>query len=148
MSEDVKAPVVKDEQLLYARILETGVYIGLTILVVTFALYVFGVVEPAVPLEDLPTYWSMNVHDYLSTINAEHLHRAHLVTGWSWIAVLNKGDYLNFSGIVLLSGVTVACYVGIVPTLLRKRDFVYAAFAVVESLILALAASGVLNVGH
>jgi hypothetical protein len=148
MQKDVKTPVVNDEQLLYARILETGVYLGLALLVVTFALYVFGIVKPAVPLEDLPTYWTMNVHDYLNTINAEHLHRAHLVTGWSWVAVLNKGDYLNFSGIVLLCVVTVVCYVGIIPTLLRKRDFTYAVFAVLESLILALAASGVLSVGH
>jgi hypothetical protein len=124
MQKDVKTPVVNDEQLLYARILETGVYLGLALLVVTFALYVFGIVKPAVPLDDLPTYWTMNVHDYLNTINAEHLHRAHLVTGWSWVAVL------------------------IIPTLLRKRDFAYAVFAVLESLILALAASGVLSVGH
>jgi hypothetical protein len=148
MAETLKAPVVQDEQVLYARILETGVYIGLTMLLVTFALYVFGVLEPAVPLRDLPTYWSMNVHDYLSTVNAEHLHRAGPVTGWGWVFVLDKGDYLNFTGIALLSGVTVACYLGIVPMLLRKRDFAYAAIAVLESAILALAASGVLNVGH
>jgi hypothetical protein len=148
MPEDVKTPAAKDEQLLYARILEAGVYLGLTLLVVTFALYVFGVVEPAVPLRQLPSYWGLSVHDYLNTINAEHLHHAHLITGWSWVSVLDRGDYLNFTGIALLSGVTVACYLGIVPTLLRKRDFTYAVFALLESAILALAASGVLSVGH
>jgi hypothetical protein len=148
MASDVKAPPVSDEQLLYAKILETGVYLGLLVLVVTFALYVFGLIEPAVPLADLPRYWVLNVHDYLNAVNVEHLHHDHLITGWSWITMLGKSDYLNFSGIALLSGVTVACYVGIVPTLIRKRDFVYAALAVLESLILALAASGLLGVGH
>lgn len=148
MASDVKAPMVNEEQLLYARILETGVYVGLLLLVVTFGLYVFGLVEPAVPLADLPQYWTMNVHDYLNATNLEHLHHEHLITGWSWVTMLGKGDYLNFTGIALLSGVTVACYVGVIPTLLRKRDFVYAVLAVLESLILVLAASGLLNVGH
>jgi hypothetical protein len=137
-----------DEQLLYASILEVGVYLGLVILLVTFALYASGAVAPSVPLQDLPAYWQLGVHDYLEATNAEHLHHEHVITGWSWISVIGKGDYLNFVGIVLLAGVTIVCFLGIIPTLLRKHDHVYAAMAAIEVLVLTLAASGLLAVGH
>jgi hypothetical protein len=137
-----------DEQLLYASILEVGVYLGLVVLLVTFALYVSGAVAPSVPLRELPGYWHLSVHDYLEATNVEHLHHEHVITGWAWISVIGKGDYLNFLGIVLLAGVTIVCYLGIIPTLVRKHDRVYATMAAIEVLVLTLAASGVLAVGH
>ena len=117
-------------------------------LLVTFALYVLGVVSPAVPIQELPNYWTLSAHEYLEAINHEFLHREHLVTGWEWMAVLNRGDYLNFAGIALLAAVTIVCYLGILPTLLRKRDWIYSAIALFEIIILVLAASGIVAVGH
>ena len=61
---------------------------------------------------------------------------------------LNKGDFLNFIGVAILSGITILCYAVIVPTLLRKGDKAYAVMSILEVLILALAASGLLAVGH
>lgn len=138
---------VTEEQLLYARILAAGMYTGLALLLVTFTLYVTGLVEPAVPIGDLPGYWTMNVDAYLEVVNANHLQRDHVLTGWWWLSALNRGDFLNFVGIVVLATVTVICFLGIVPTLVGKRDWVYAAMAVVEIVILALAASGILVAG-
>ncbi len=137
-----------EEQLLYARILAFGMYAGLAMLTATFALYALGVVAPAVPIHELPNYWTLSAHDYLEAINHEFLHRDHLVTGWGWVAVLGKGDYLNFLGIAFLAAVTIVCYLGILPTLLRKRDWIYSAIAFLEVIILALAASGIIAVGH
>ena len=139
---------VDDEQLRYAAILEVGVYAGLVILLVTFALYASGVVAPSVPVHELPGYWQMSVHEYLEATNVDHLHHEHVITGWAWVSVVGKGDYLNFVGIALLAGVTIVCFLGIIPTLLRKHDHVYAIMAVLEVLVLSLAASGVLAVGH
>jgi hypothetical protein len=148
MSEDVETPQINEEQILYAKILEIGMYIGLAILLVTFALYGSGIVAPGIPVEELPKYWGMNAHDYLEATNRDHLHREHPITGWSWLSVLGKGDYLNFLGIALLSAVTIVCFLGIIPTLLRKKDKAYAAMALLEAAVLALAASGILTVGH
>lgn len=137
-----------DEQLLYASILEVGVYLGLVVLLVTFGLYASGAVAPSVPLQELPSYWQLGVHEYLEVINAEHLHHDHLITGWTWISMVGRGDYLNFIGIALLAGVTIVCFLGIIPTLLRKHDRIYATMAALEVLVLVLAASGLLAVGH
>ena len=82
----------------------------------------------------------MNVHDYL-----EH---ANIKPGWSWLRMLNYGDFINFIGVALLAGVTIICYLAIVPILLRNNDKVYALLALLEALILSLAASGILAVGH
>ncbi|MEJ2679278.1 MAG: hypothetical protein P8174_09435 [Gemmatimonadota bacterium] len=48
----------------------------------------------------------------------------------------------------MLSAVTILCFIGIVPTFLKKRDVPYAIMAIAEIVILALAASGILSVGE
>jgi hypothetical protein len=142
-------PDVSDEQLLYAKILAIGMYTGLVVLLVTFALYLSGLVDPAVPIKDLPNYWTLNVDRYLEMVNGGYLHREHALRGWWWLTALEHGDYINFLGIAMLSSVTLVCFVGIVPTLVRKRDWIYVAFATTEVVILALAASGILiTAGH
>ena len=145
---DLECPSAEEDQLLYAQILQIGMSIGLALLLVTFALYASGMVAPAVPVETLPDYWTMNVHDYLDATNRDHLHHEHPISGWGWLSVVGKGDYLNFVGIALLSAVTIVCFVGIVPTLVRKRDTAYVVMALLEVAILTLAASGILSVGH
>jgi hypothetical protein len=137
-----------EEQLLYAKILARGMYFGLALLMVTFALYATGLVTPGVPIEELSKYWTLSVHDYLEAVNHEHLHTDHLITGWAWVGVLRFGDYLNFIGIAVLAAVTIVCYLGILPMLFRKRDWTYTAIAALEVIILALAASGLVSAGH
>lgn len=145
---ETDCPSADEEQLLYANILQVGMFIGLALLLVTFALYTSGVIAPAVPVEQLPDYWTMNVHDYLEAINRDHLHREHPISGWAWVLVLGKGDYLTFLGITLLAGVTIVCFLGIIPTLIRKKDKAYVIMALLEVAVLTLAASGILTVGH
>ena len=148
MSSEEKAQESQSEQLLYARVLEIGMYIGLVILFVTFSLYAFGILAPAVPLDQISNYWNQGVNEYLEAVNRDHLHLAHPPTGWAWVSMVGKGDFLNFIGIAILGGITIICYLAIVPALLRKKDFAYLAMAILEVLVLSLAASGVLVVGH
>ncbi len=137
-----------DEQLLYATILEKGMLIGLVLMFITFALYVFRIMPPAVPRTEIANLWNQPVHDYLVMINDNYLHWDHLPTGWSWIKLIGKGDFLNFVPVAILSGVTIICYLAIVPGLFKRGDKAYAIMALAEAAILALAASGLLAVGH
>ncbi|MGB3647534.1 MAG: hypothetical protein WA992_03235 [Desulfobulbales bacterium] len=137
-----------EEQLLYAKILEKGMLVGLVLLFVTFGLYVFGIMPAAVPLDEIAGYWSQPVHEYLVAINTNFLHWDHLPTGWSWIKLIGKGDFINFIPIAILSGVTIMCYLAIVPGLFKRGDKAYAIMALAEAAILTLAASGLLSVGH
>src|SRR5574341_1974092 len=128
-----------EEQMAYAGVLNIGMWLGLAILVITFFIYISGVLPTYVPIDDLPKYWTMRVHDFNVALNAP--------TGWNWVGLVGKGDYLNFVGIAILSGLTILCYLVILPILFRKKDTAYAIIAIVEVLVLSLAASGLLKVG-
>jgi hypothetical protein len=135
------------EQILYARILEKGMYFGLLLMFLTFALYIFGIMKPAVPLNEIASYWNQPVHDYLVAINTNFLQLEKLPTGWAWLALINKGDFINFIPIAILSGVTMVCFIVIAPGLFQRGDKIYGIMAIIEACILALAASGLLAVG-
>lgn len=128
-----------EEQLLYARILNKGMLIGLLGLVVTFIIYASGIFEPKIPLEEVQRYWVMPVGDYL--------HESGIKAGWAWLGNLGYGDMLNFIPIAFLSGVTIICYLAIVPGLLRNKDKAYVVLAIIEVLVLCVAASGILGSG-
>jgi len=136
-NKDIK---VGPEQILYASILEKGMLIGLFILFITFIIYVFGIMKPYIPLDEISKFWSMNVHDYLD--------HAKIKGGWSWLLMLGYGDFINFIGIAILAGVTIICYIVIIPLLARQKDWAFVIFSVIEVLVLSLAASGLLKVGH
>jgi hypothetical protein len=135
------------EQIRYAGFLEKGMYLGLVCLFVTFALYVFGIMEPLIPPEELPNHWTKNVHGYLTGAN-EYRTDAKIEPGWSWVKLLGYGDFVNFVGIVILAGTTILCYAAIIPLLLKRKDFIYAIVALLEVIVLVVAASGIIAVGH
>jgi len=128
------------EQIRYAWGLEKGMYAGLACLFITFALYICGVMEPHIPTDELASHWTKNVHTYLADAEIE--------TGWNWIFMLGYGDFVNFIGIVILAGVTILCYISILPMLLKSKDFLYAGLVAVEVIVLVVAASGIISVGH
>jgi hypothetical protein len=127
------------EQLLYASILEKGMFFGLLILVITYAIYVLGIVSPYLPHADVPRYWSLSVSDYL--------HHTNIPAGWGWINMVAYGDFLNFVGIAILAGVSIICFLSIVPLLWKNGDKIYALLAITEVIILTVAASGILGSG-
>ncbi len=141
MSEDqgtgLTAPPL---QMRYAGVLEKGMYIGLAVLFITYIIYVLGIMKPYVPINELSQYWGKNVHDYL-----EH---ANIKAGWHWLGMLRYGDFINFIGIVILAGVTIICYLSILPFLLKDKDKIYTVLVLLEVIILSLAASGILAFGH
>lgn len=128
-----------EEQILYANILNKGMLIGLIVLVVTFVIYGSGILPPKIPLADVQHYWAMSVKDYL--------HESGIHAGWAWLSNLRYGDMLNFVPIAFLSGLTILCYIAIVPGLLRKKDTAYVVLAIIEIIVLCVAASGILGTG-
>ena len=88
------------------------------------------------------------MQDYLIQIINEFLGWDEPPLGWSWIKLLGFGDFLNFLPVALLSGITILCYLAIVPGMFQRKDHWMAGIAFAEALILLLAASGLLAVGH
>lgn len=145
MTEDRKK--ASEEQLAYAGVLNIGMWVGLALLIVTFVLYISGILPSYVPIEKLSEipqgsnvpYWGMRAHEFNQAFNVP--------TGWGWLNLVGKGDYLNFVGIAILGGLSILCYLVILPILIRKKDTAYVAIAILEVLVLALAASGILKAG-
>ena len=128
-----------EEQVLYAKILNIGMLIGLAGLVVAFIIYCTGILEPLIPLEKVQSYWILSVHEYLK--------QSGIQAGWAWLGNLEYGDMLNFLPIAFLSLLTIVCYGAILPGLVRKKDTAYVVIAVLEIIVLAVAASGILGTG-
>jgi hypothetical protein len=127
------------EQMRYATILNIGMFIGLALIVISFVIYMLGILPSFISPQEIPKYWSMASKNFIHTFHAP--------TGWGWVSYVSKGDYLNFVGIALLAGLTILCYLAILPILMRKKDTPYIIIAIMEVAVLVLAASGILKSG-
>ena len=130
---------VSEEQILYANILNKGMLIGLAGLVAIFILYCLGIIDPLIPHELVPQYWVLPVHEYLE--------QSGIQAGWAWLEKLNYSDMLNFLPIAFLALLTVICYIAIIPAFMRKRDTAFIIISILEVIVLAVAASGILGSG-
>ena len=128
------------EALRYAQLLDWGTRLGVLALIASFAAYVFGVLTPHVPLEQLPSVWNLPVDAYLRQTATP--------TGWGWLALAYKGDLSGLIGISILAGCSLPPLLGLIPLYLKRRDYVYAGICAAVIAVLVLAASGVLTGGH
>ena len=133
---DTNAPA---EQLVYANILFYGCWSGLALMLVTYILYVTGIMDPYVSMDNVVKYWALPVGQYLADNNVP--------TGWGWSTLLNHGDFLNFLGIALLGGLTIVAYVPVTLAYFKKKDYAFALIALLEVLVLCFAASGIVGGG-
>ena len=136
LKNDIKA---SPAQLRYADTLFYGALLGFVTMLITYALYVFGVLTPQIPLEEMPRLWSQSAAAYRAAGN--------IPQGWGWLALVGKGDMCNFIGIAFLAALTIICFVQLAISLLRQKQWIMAIIAILEVLVLSLAASGVLVAG-
>lgn len=136
MSELSKTP---PEQVTYANLLFYGCWGSLALMILTYAVYVLGILPPHIPLEQIVALWTQKSSVYLTDGGAPH--------GWGWVALLGKGDFLNFSGIALLAGMTIICFIPLIPAFIKKKEPVMTTIAILEILVLVFAASGIVGGG-
>jgi hypothetical protein len=130
----------RDEQAVYARLLDLGAKLGFVVLVAGFANYLLGLLPHHVPVDRLPELWSLPLSEYLA--------RTATPTGWQWLALLARGEFPGLFGIAILSGCSLAPLAAVAALYVRRGDRFYAALCALEIAVLLLAASGVLTSGH
>jgi hypothetical protein len=137
--EAVAAPAarveVAPEQLRYANLLLYGAWSGIAYLMVSFVLYMTGILSAFVPPQEISKYWGMKVSQYIAATGAPH--------GWGWLKMAGHGDYLCLVGVAFLGGLTVIGYLNLLPAYLAKKDIPYSVIVALEITILVLAASGI-----
>jgi hypothetical protein len=132
---------IREEQLVYAKWLNVGMVFGFIVLVISFINYVFSFfLDAHIELDKIAQYWSLSADEFRIATNS--------ASGWNWLSLSHKSDYINFFGISILSLITIVCYVRIIPIFIKNSDFLYCTIAILEVIILTLAASGLLNIGH
>jgi len=119
---------------LYARWLDVATKAGFAISLCAFLVYAGGLLPAYVPLEELPRYWGLPVDRFIDVTGAPQ--------GWAWLGELAYGDGLNLAAIALLGLVTPVCYARLAPALIAQRDWLQAALAAAQLLVLLVAASG------
>ena len=134
-----QAPQAPPEQITYANLLFYGSWGAIAILLITFFVYVSGVFESYIPINEISQYWSMPVSQYV--------HEANIPIGWGWATLLGKGDFLNFIGIALLAGMTIICFIVILPYYIKQKDIPFMVLIILEVLVLCLGASGIFGTG-
>ena len=119
-------------QSIFARWVDVGTRVGFAVLMVTFLAYLFGLLGPLVPPHELARVWGLPADRYIAATGAP--------TGWGWVGLLGKSDYLNYLGVALLASVTVAAYARIVPVLIAQGDTLRARIAALQVIVLIVAA--------
>lgn len=130
---------VPAEQKTYATLLLYGCWIGIGIMVITYFFYLSGIIEPYVSIDKVTDLWHLPSDEFSQRLD--------IPGGWGWTALLGYGDFLNFIGIVMLGALTIIGYLVLIPAYIKKKDMLFTSIAIVEILVLLLAASGILGGG-
>lgn len=126
-------------QLLYARWLEAATRVAFVLAAAAFLAYAGGLLPAHIPLESLPGLWQLPVDEFVRRTGAP--------TGWAWLGLLARADYLSLACIALLPLVTALCYLRLLPALASRGERLLAAAAAAQLAVLAAAASGFFSGG-
>lgn len=127
-------------QIQYAEVLHWIAVIGFGLLLLTFFIYMTGLLPPLVPPEKVPQMWHMEAEEYVEANR--------IPTGWRWVSSLGHGDILAFASLIFLAAGTILCFIITLFSFLKRREFIYSAIIAAEILVLLLAASGLVSGGH
>jgi|UniRef100_A0A7V6A358 hypothetical protein len=128
-----------EAQLFYANLLNRLTLFSFALLIIAFAIYLSGILSSYVPMQDIIQLWTESSHHYMQTANIK--------PGWDWVGKVGYGDFLVYVPIVILAGVTIVCYIGVIFKFLKSREYILVVIASLEVLVLLAAASGVLKSG-
>jgi hypothetical protein len=128
-----------EAQLFYAKVLNRLTLFGFATLIVFFLIYILGIISPHVPLSQVSQLWTESSHNYMQA--------AGIQPGWAWVGHLGYGDMIIYVPIALLAGVTIVCYIGVIPKFLKSKEYILVVIAILEVVVLLGAASGLLQGG-
>jgi hypothetical protein len=137
---DTASKYASPEELRYAKVLDIGVKAGLVLLVVSFVIYISGMLPPLVPFDQLAKYWRLPVKEFVAA--------THTPIGWGWVGLIDKGDILSLAAVVLLVGVSALCPLAVLPLFARRGEIAHLLFAALLVVVLVVAASNILTAGH
>jgi hypothetical protein len=137
---DTSSKYASSEELRYAKVLDIGVKAGFVLLVLSFATYLTGILPPHVAFDQLPMYWGLPVSEFVKATNTP--------TGWGWLRLIAEGDIVNLVVIAYMAGLSAICCLAVLPIFARRGEKVQLVLAVLQIVVLVLAASDILTAGR
>ncbi|MBN2581470.1 MAG: hypothetical protein JXL80_00270 [Planctomycetes bacterium] len=129
--DDRERPSMSPEAARYAAVLRIGVRVALVLLVAVFCLYGFEIVQPHVPLKELPRYWSLS--------SAEYIEQTGMPTRWQWLDRLGEGDVLTILPAVFLASLTAVCLLAVQPLFARRGEHIHVIIILLHLFLIVLA---------
>jgi hypothetical protein len=137
---NIPTPYASLEELRYAKVLQIATRLGLVLLVLSFLVYMSGLVPALVPVDQLSQYWGLSAREFVTA--------THTPTGWAWVGLVGYGDVLNVAAIAFLGGVSGLCLLAVLPLLVRRGDWVHVLVALAQIAVLVLSASNLLSIAR
>lgn len=126
-----------DAQRRYAQWLRWTTRIGVVLLIATFVVYITGLVPDYVPISRLPSLWGQSA--------AQVLRLTHIPPGWhGWASLILHGDMMVLGTLGVLICSSILCLAAAMPVFWRRGEHALVVISVLQILVLAVAASGVL----
>ncbi|TLU81686.1 MAG: DUF1634 domain-containing protein [Chlorobium sp.] len=138
--KEKKSESIDKVQLVYARVLEMVSHVGMAFLAIGYLVYVLQLLPLSVPIDAIAGNWHLKA--------SEMQQKLHTPAGWSIIsspAALFKGDVVSYLSIYYLAMATVVCLVFASVTFYREKNYLYTTIAVLQVVVLLVAASGVIH---
>lgn len=127
-------PDEREIQTVCARWLDFATNAGFAFSLCVFLLYATGTLPPYVPLQDLPILWALPAGQFHEATGAP--------MGWGWLALIDKGDYLNLAGVAWFALVILICYLRIIPLFAPRGERLRMGLAIAQVVVLLASASG------
>ena len=123
----------------YAKTLQILSMIFFSLIVLGYILYLAGVLPAFGSPEVVINGWHLDAQTFRESNK--------LPGGWTWARHLGQGDMISLGTIYLISLTSILCLPAAVVSFIREKNSIYAGFAVVEFLVLSLAALGIIPPG-
>jgi hypothetical protein len=127
---------IEAAQLSYATLLVWLVRIGIVGMAALFLPYATGWVSAAIPIGQVPMYWTMDAAHYGRAVGVD--------AGWGWLGSLADSGVLAFAGTILFPISATVAALAAAAIFLRHRLPVYSGIALAEAAVLVIAATGIL----
>lgn len=128
-------PMIEQVQISYARILGAAVLAGFLLLFAGFTLYAAGILPSELPVSEVPELWHLSAEEYARETGRE--------PGWAWVQEIAQGDKLAFAALVYFPMATLVLVFIAGLLFARNRVASYAIIAILEAIVLVVAATGV-----
>jgi hypothetical protein len=137
---EVALDTLGEDERRYSLGLRVGVRVALVMLVAAFATYAFGLLEPHIPMSQLPDVWRLPATEFIEETG--------MPTGWGWTARLHQGDVFAILPAVFLAALTGFCMLAVLPVLIRRRDWIYVVILLIQLGLFIVAALPGVGGGH